>query len=201
MDKSSIAELSYCRHLGVVSTVSGLAVSVHTPRRAAASGDSGGGRCSYRRSNALRLFVSLHMTIHAHVPSAHLVGCIKPAAMASRLYIQSCSALLTRRSGSGRLHDTTARKNHSLHEHQQPEDSPSNTAPLGSRQANSPSNVHSLHIAPCSKSTSATSGCPTERSAKHGQSVKLGRSMSFDAINVSLRHAGRAPHTAPARQA
>jgi hypothetical protein len=33
-------------HLGVESMASGLAVRVQTPRRAAASGDSGGGRCS-----------------------------------------------------------------------------------------------------------------------------------------------------------
>ena len=61
IDKGPDSEPSSCRHLGVESTVSGFAVSVHTPRRAAASGDRGGGRCSYRRSNALKLLVSLQM--------------------------------------------------------------------------------------------------------------------------------------------
>lgn len=45
--------------LGVVSMASRLAVSVQTLRSADASGDSGGGRCSYRRSRALMLLVSL----------------------------------------------------------------------------------------------------------------------------------------------
>ena len=86
----------------------------------------------------------------------------KQAVTASRHPTRLCSTLLTRRSGSDRLHTepTVIRLFMFMHDHRQEDDSVSIQGPLANKQESAPSNVHSLHIAPCSRSTSATSGWP-----------------------------------------